>query len=1196
MLPQFFNFFWFEVRFWLKGMMVWVFLGITSFLAFLLVASDNVEVAGAGENIYRNGALMVQIFFGALGLYCGVMTTAFVNSAASRDFSCGTAPIIFSKPIGKVPFLLGRFFGAIFVSLIPLLGISFGMILGGFMPWVNPERIGPIVWGAHFWSFLNWGIPNTFFFGALIFAIAVWTRSAAAAFVGFLFIFIGYVVSGLLIGSLDNEWLASLLDPFGLQPLEHQTKYWTTPEKNANFLPLTGPLLLNRLMWGAVGLLVLGLSIRRFSFAERFRAGRSMGDEFSSPAMPLKIPAVSIQSNARSAIAQTLRQARSEFRHIVWSPIFLVVMSFAAFLLIMVLSISGLSMYGLSELPVTYSMIGTIRASLSAFLLASIVYFAGALVWRERDARFQEIHDALPRPDWTVFVGKLLALLTVVVLVQAASVLIGVASQAVQGYSRFQFSLYLSELFGWDLLGFVCSCVLAMFIHVISPNKYIGYFAFVLFMIANQFLWNLIEWSTNLVQYGDLPSYTYSDLFAYGPYLSGLKWFGAYWFLGACLLALASIVLWPRGKEAGARFRLSEAKRRWRGSLRLATLLTGTAFVAIGSWIFYNTKVLNHYRSSDETEALQVRYEKELRKNENIPQPRVVSVKYEIDLRPDQRAIVFRGTETVANHSHQPIEKLHYALAPKPFVTKLDIEGATLVEDIPELEYQVYALKEPLQPGASLVVTYTVEKHEQGFENQVSDTTVVQNGTFFNNMIAPQLGYQPNRQLQDRYERQKAGLPPIDLMPPLDPEDLVSRGNNYISNNSDWVNVESIISTSPDQIAIAPGSLVREWTEEGRRYFHYKLDHPSINFYAFASGRYEVARDEWKGVQTEVYYHPEHYWNVPRMQRAIRESLKYYIKNFGPYEHKQARIIEFPRTATFAQAFPGTMPYSEGIGFIADISQPDDIDMVFYVVAHEMGHQWWAHQIIGSMMQGATVLSETLSQYSALMVMEQEYGRDMMRKFLKYEMDQYLRGRGQEYLKELPLGKVESSQAYIHYNKGSVAMYQLREMIGEDRINAALRSLVSKWAYKGPPYPTALDLIDALREQTPDDYRYLIHDLFERIVLYDNRAVEATCKELEGGKYEVNLKISCSKREADEKGNESPTDMDDWIEFGAFADSLSGSKFGKTLHRQRVRVQPGEHEYRFTVDKKPSEVGVDPFHLLVDRIPDDNMKKPTQIQ
>ncbi|MCK6695123.1 MAG: hypothetical protein L6Q97_23870, partial [Thermoanaerobaculia bacterium] len=94
----------------------------------------------------------------------------------------------------------------------------------------------------------------------------------------------------------------------------------------------------------------------------------------------------------------------------------------------------------------------------------------------------------------------------------------------------------------------------------------------------------------------------------------------------------------------------------------------------------------------------------------------------------------------------------------------------------------------------------------------------------------------------------------------------------------------------------------------------------------------------------------------------------------------------------------------------------DDLDLMFYVAAHEIGHQYWGHQECGAQMQGGEMLVETFAQWSALMVMEREYGRDQMRKFLEYEMDKYLRSRGRETLKELPLSRSEN-QGYIHYNK-----------------------------------------------------------------------------------------------------------------------------------------------------------------------------------
>lgn len=309
--------------------------------------------------------------------------------------------------------------------------------------------------------------------------------------------------------------------------------------------------------------------------------------------------------------------------------------------------------------------------------------------------------------------------------------------------------------------------------------------------------------------------------------------------------------------------------------------------------------------------------------------------------------------------------------------------------------------------------------------------------------------------------------------------------------------------------------------------------------------------------------------------------------------HKETRIIEFPRVAAFAQAFAGTMPYSESVGFIANLNHPDDIDMVYYVVAHEMGHQWWAHQVIGANMQGATFLSESLAQYSALMVMEKEYGRDIMRKFLRYEMDNYLRSRGRERLKERPLITVESQQGYIHYRKASVELYYLKEMIGEQAVNQALRNVIQQYAYAPPPYPVSWALVDALSAQTPPQYQYLMKDLFEDITLFSNRALDATARKRSDGKYDVTINVETHKYKADAKGNETEVPMNDWIDIGAFAKPEKGRKYGRTLYRDRVHIAQTHSTYTFITSEMPDQAGVDPFLLLIDRIPDDNTKKVT---
>ncbi|MFM8472882.1 MAG: M1 family aminopeptidase, partial [Candidatus Kapaibacterium sp.] len=416
-----------------------------------------------------------------------------------------------------------------------------------------------------------------------------------------------------------------------------------------------------------------------------------------------------------------------------------------------------------------------------------------------------------------------------------------------------------------------------------------------------------------------------------------------------------------------------------------------------------------------------------------------------------------------------------------------------------------------------------------------------------------------------------------------------ARMNTYLTNNSAWVRVRSRFGTSGDQIAIAPGSLRRSWQTGGRRYFAYELDHPSMNFYSFMSARYEVRTREHKGVRLEVYFDKRHAYNVDKMLMSMEKSIDYYSANFGPYMHRQARIIEFPRYAGFAQAFPGTMPYSESIGFIENLEDSASIDMVTYVVAHEMGHQWWAHQVVGPEMQGTTLLSESLSQYSALMVMEHMYGEDRMHKFLRYEMDRYLRSRGGETQKETPLADVEN-QGYLHYNKASVVFYQLRQMLGEQTVNDALRDLCSTFAYKEPPYPTSMELVRRLESRTPDSLKYLIDDLFHKITVFDNRAVDATSK-ASGTGYETTVRVQVAKAYADSLGRETPAKLGDWVDVAVFSAPASGKKRGEVLAMKRIFVKERDQSVRLRSKEKPAYAGVDPYNYLVDRIPDDNMTK-----
>jgi ABC-2 type transport system permease protein len=1175
--------------------MVFIFLLVLTALFFGAASSDSVRIGGAIENTNRNAPYVIQTYFAISSILTLLMTTAFASAAATRDFTYQTSQIVFSTPLRKLPYLLGRFLGSSAAALVPMLGISIGIWLASCMPWNEPERWGPNQWTPHVMGFVVFAIPNTLLASAIIFSIAALTRSSTIAFISAIGLLVGYGFAENLISNLDSERLAMLLDPFGVRPFQRLTRYWTITERNTLSQGLSGLLLVNRLLWMGVAVAIFGFCSWRFSFAERpgRRRTRAPKDLEVEPEITFKhaqLPEADLSGSGAHAWQLIKAQSWIDLKETVFSRVFLILLSASVINLTAILFTGATEGYGNSSLPVTYSVIEAIRGGAYIFLIAIVTFYCGVVVWKERESKLDEVYDAMPYPTWTTYVAKLLTMLVVVFLFLSISILVGVGYQASQGYLRFQLGLYGIELLLIDFAQFAFLTVLAMLCHILAPNKYVGYFAFIVFLIANAFIWFLLDWSTLLVRYGELPSYVYSDFYGFQPYVVSMLWFGLYWALAAVLLGVASMLAWQRGKETRFRQRLVSAKQRWSRPVARFVTVNLLALLAVGGWILYNTQVVNTMRSSEGRKDLQAEYERAYRQYVDLPQPRVTQVAYTIDLFPERRAMRFHGKQTIENKHSQPISDLHFVLTPE-FETQIELPESQLATDDRRLNYRIYKLDTPLQPGESREMEFTVSYTAKGFEQSPSVMQIMPNGTFFNNGIAPQIGYQPDGELSVRTDRRKRDLGEAHRMAKLEAECSVHCGNTYISNNSDWVDVETVISTSEDQLAIAPGSLVKEWREDGRRYFQYRLDQPSLNFYSFMSARYEVARETMGDINIEVYYHPEHAWNVPKMLNSVRKSLEYYTQHFGPYRHKQARIIEFPRYATFAQAFPGTMPYSEGIGFIADLESEDAIDMVYYVVAHEMAHQWWAHQVIGARMEGATLLSETLAQYSALMVMEKEYGRDMMRKFLRYEMDSYLRSRGSDALKEEPLATVDASQGYVHYRKGSVVLYYLKEMIGEENVNAALSDVVNKFAYQGPPYPTSLDLIAALRDHTPSDQQHLLNDLFERITLFDNRVTDAVVQKTDDGKYNVTLTFETKKLESNSEGEETEVEMLDFVEVGAFAKPEPGRKYGKTLHRERLQLSAGAHTHSFIVDEQPYEAGVDPFALLIDRVADDNLKR-----
>ncbi len=985
----------FEVRYQLRNPVFWVAVAIFFLMGFGITASENVRIGTPGA-VHENAPFAIAVATGALSLFYLFVVTAFVANAIVRDDSSGFAPIVRATPVTKSQIILGRFLGGFLVALIGYLSVPVGMFAGSLMPWVDPETIGPQNFAYYAWPFLVFAIPNIFLTSALLFALATRLRSMMAAYIGTVAVVIGYLIATSVVGQkIEYRDVTARYEPLGTGALGQATRYWTQSEMNSRLVDLTGALLFNRILAVVLGIVFLAITVWGFSMSERapskWRLKRlamreKRETELSSAAPATGGEAIIARDCNPSRWAQFIARLRIEVRQVLMSPGTLILTLFGMGLSA-VLLFFGPSAYGTPDHPTVSATMTLIRGGFGVTILLIAAFYGGELVWRERDRNLNEIIDSTPVESWVITVPKIIAIFVVLLLVNLAGALTGLFYEVVKGAHELGIGAYLT----WFILPAAVDglqiAILAVFVQVLSPNKYAGWAILFVWFVVGIFLSNM-GYSDPLYRYGAGPSVPLSDFMGQGSFWFGSAVFQFYWMCFGIILIVIAHLLWPRGTDLSLRMRLGRMRNYATATSLGIIVVAAVAMAATGAYGYYNIKVLNQYQTSDDLEKYQADYERKYLKYEILPMPAVTRVTMNVQLFPKERRLVTVGRYDLQNKSGVPIRDVHVRRGDtNTKFLDLKVAGARLIYDDPKFGYRIYRFDMPLAPGATSALSWKSQIWHHGFRADSPDTDIIENGTFVNNFaFAPQIGMDRNGLLQDRAKRRRQHLPAE--LRPAKLEDMKATRENYI--HADWVMSDITLSTDADQTPIAPGNQISDRTASGRRTARFVSPAPILNFFSIQSARYKVATRMHNGLKLSVYYNPGHDWNVPKMLNTMGTALDYYRTHFAPYQFNYARIIEFPGYASFAQAFAGTMPYSESIGFNANSDDPTKIDFTSYVVSHEMGHQWWAHQVVGADMQGDTSFSETLAQYSALMVMKHTYGPDKIRRFLKYELDFYL--------------------------------------------------------------------------------------------------------------------------------------------------------------------------------------------------------------
>jgi len=1192
---MFWDVFCFEFKFRFQKASTYIYIALFFLFGILLTNILGGTFTGArvmlgSEKLLLNSPSIIMLMvtmFAMLGIF---ITASVMGFSIYRDFEYKIYPMFYTKPMSKFSYLMGRFSANSLIVTIMLLGIGMGMLIGQYSPWLNSDLFGPVHLSYYLWPYVVNVLPNVIFTGAIFMALAFTTRKMLPVYIGAIVLFVGYFIAMTLFNNMDTKTIAALFDPMGLSAIAMISDQFSVVERNTRLIPLSGNLLWNRLIWLAVGGLLLLFTYLRFQFSQTMIGG-GKDKKIAEPEYKVtEVPKVKQNFGWSQQWKQFFSLMKLEFREIVSSAGFITI-TFAGIILLVVSVFQSGKMYETEVLPITYNVLAVINGNFELLSLIILLVYAGESLWKSREYKLDGILESQPVPTWITMFSKFSALLLVQAVLMFLASGVGIIYQISKGFTDLNIGLYAAN-FGLSLVDAILLATLIFVAHIIANNKFGGHGLAIGLYFLFQYI-GLLGLEHPLFKYGRGGSRIYSDMNGFGTFLEKWSAFRIYWGFLALILLLLGLLMFPRGSERNLKKRLKLARQRFDAPQKLILIMLVIGFVGMGSYIYYNENVLNEFKRSKTIEKERAELEKKYKHYDNIVQPRYTDVYVQVDIFPETNLADIHGVMQAQNKSDQNIDSLVVFLN-----SDIDYEFFDLSVDYrsnlvdPDFGLYTYKFDKPLEPGEKIEIEYYCSLARKGYNSLPS---VAHNGAFFNSMtFFPHLGYSDGYELLSEEKRKKYDLPEKMRMAAVDdPEAMM---NNYISDDADWVNYEAVISTSEGQTAITPGYLQDDWTTDGRHYYHYKMDHKVLNFFCYVSADYEEKKAVWKDqngedVELTVYFDEKHPYNIDRMLGALQKGLDYYTKNYGAYPDRQVRILEFPRYSSYAQSFVNTIPYSESVGFVADVKDGnEDIDYPFFITAHELAHQWWAHQVIGANVQGCVMMSEALAQYSALMVMEKEYGKMQIGKFLKQELSSYLMGRGNESIEEQPLYLVENQQ-YIHYNKGAITMYALQDYCGEKAVNKALAKYLKATAYQQPPYTNSLEFMQYIEPIVPDSINYIVDDWFRRITLYDNEITSVESKQIAWRKYEVTMKLKTAKYYSDGLGEETEAEMNDMIEIVVFGNAyVNGEKVKKPIYRKKHRFTSGEHEITVNTRTMPTKAGIDGLYKLIDKNIWDNIK------
>jgi ABC-2 type transport system permease protein len=1024
-------------------------------------------------NITYNSPYAINFILGLFSLACLFPITITASQCLLREKEYRFEQILYSTPITTGKYFISRFLLVFGIAVLSFLIFLSGFISGHLMRMDSSELWGAFHISYYIHSFLIIVIPNIFLCSVIVSCTAWLSKNKFAVYLSGLGIYVVYMVvsiysnSPLMAGaspvSESAMQLAAKTDPFGMAAFFEQTNHWTSSERNSVLLQLSGNVLFNRvsvIIFSSV-LLFISFKIFRFKVTDRNR----------------KISVHLLNTGIRNfsyVKTETNTSGFSYFLNTIFSFLKIDLKSTVksipfVILILITLFVLGMEIYGAIEggirLPENYVtsalMINTILSTLPVLLISAVLFYGSEMVWKSRSVNFDSIENTTSFSHSVLLVSKILSIICISFILIFCCIVMSLAFQIIYQYPLFDLAAYTSLFYFIGIPALLCGILIVAFQFIIG-NKYLALSAAALFLIfTNASLGKVLGISHPLIQFASFLPDIVSDMNGFGYFPKAFFVKMIYGFSISMFVTIIATFFY--NKFNNKTFLNSKLKFKHFIFLMLPLIV----LIISG---FYLTMKSNPESKSGSLDKMQ-KYEEQFKKYKSLPKPDITDVKVNIDLYPELNSYKVKGTYTLVNKTSTGISEILIYVSDEIKMNSLESAKLTLVRSDVDFKQYFFKANDVMQPGDSINMNFDFEYKIEPLNGHESFNAIVENGAFMRiSNYFPRIGYNSDFEIDDKNEREIRNMSPADSL--VKPDAPLDDPYNY-----EFINFDALISTSSDQTAVSAGELTESFSKNNRNYFHYKVNDIPFRF-AVSSAEYEIKKSHHNSIDIEVLYHPDHHQNTDHLIEQIIKTLDYCENNFGKYPYGSIRFAEISSfTSGFAAtAYPACIFINEKFLHL-NLLDGKNQDIINELAGHELSHQWWGNaQLKPDDREGSGVLTETLAQYTELMLLKNEYGKVKTEEAVHLHKELYESGKA--FSGEEPLYNSDPKNSNVIYNKGLVKMYELYLLLGEDKINLALKNLLSKHKYPLPP-ATMPDLISELKAVSESENYSSIDKLFK---------------------------------------------------------------------------------------------------------------------